>query len=294
MVMNFGQKVEERSNDIIPKNSLVWCVFALRGLKNSRETNGRYLDVELTVCEGQPYARRKIWTMIGDPYDANNKEEFRTMGTATIRRILEACKGANPQIPESYSLNAFEDLNGLVVPVLVTVQKGNKEYPDDKNGADFLSPYSGLKKIVESYKLLTEGKHFYGKEEAPAPAAQGNMFGTAPSAPPVGAPMFGNSTPQAAPAAQPGWLAPASAAQPPAQPPTQPQALPAAGAPVGFPQGQAPAQPQAVPYANPAAPQPPVQTNTAPAAPPAGGFPSNPAQPVGYPAQYPAQNTSGQ
>lgn len=274
-MLNFGQKVAEKSNDVIPKNTLLWGVINIREIKNSRETNGRYLDIEMTVADNIPYARRKVWTKIADPFDSNNSEEWRTMGYGAIRRILEAVKGATPDNANSYVLNQLQDIHGLMVPFMVTVEKAKDGY-DDKNGAEFLSPFSSVKKIVESFKLLQAGTYLYGKAEtAPAPG-QNSMFTGTGAPPPVAAP---NQPPAAAApsAAGPGWLAPPAAANPPTVAPAQ-------VAPASFSPGQ-PVIPQtsgSAPAA--AAPAPAPAANMAAVATPASTSPSNWSPP---PAQFP-------
>lgn len=275
MPMNFGQKVEEKSfdNETIPKDTLVWCNLNVREIKHSRDTNGQYLDIELTVDEGQPYAKRKIWDKIANPFDTNNSEEWRNMGYGAIRRILEACRGATPDNPNSYVLNQLTDLSGLRVPICVGIEKGTQQYPNDKNRAEYLSPYSSIKKVVKCFELLNQGQHQYGDAKQAAQPQQGNLLQTGQATPP----------PAQMPAAQP-------AAVPAAQPPQDPnwlaqQQQPAQNA--GFQQGAAPAQ-QAAPPATPAANQPPA---TAPAATlPATNvstFPSNQGADGGWPAQFP-------
>lgn len=299
--LNFGHKVEEKNTDTIPKNTLLWCVLAVRGIKNSRETNGRYLDIELTVLDNQPYARRKIWDKLADPFDGNNSEEWRNMGYLAIRRILEAVKGATPENANSYSLNRLEDLHGLTVPVIVGIEKGKDGY-EDKNRADYLSPHSTQKKIVEAYRLLMSGVNKYGNDEKPAVPQKGSMFTGTATPPPAGfQPPAG--APAAAPqSSAPGWLAapqngPAAAPAPQThQAPPQQGFAPQPAQPVGFPQGTAPAQPQQAPahtgYANAVPPQSAPMNTGHPAA-PAGASPSNQgwAPPAGAPA--PAQFPTG-
>lgn len=240
-MLNFGQQIPEKefSGEVIPKNTLVWCVLSIREIKNSKETNGRYLDCELTVYEGQPFAGRKMWDKIADPYDNLNSEEWRLMAYQTIRRILEATKGANPSQPNSYSLNQLTDLNGSIVPVLVGVEKGNDRYPDDKNKVEYLSPFSTVKKIVEAFTLLQSGVHEYAKAKTTAAPQQGNMFtGTATPPPPamMSAPSMQAKT------SGPAWLAPQQSA-----PATPAGSIPAQGQGQGglpsgnFQQGPAPA-----------------------------------------------------
>ena len=314
MPLNFGHKVEEKSfdNDVIPKDTLAWMVVNVRGFQNSKQTNGRYLDIELTVAENQPYAKRKIWDKIADPFDAQNSEEWRNMGYGAIRRILEAVKGATPDNPNSYVLNRLEDISGLVVPVLIGIEKGTKEYPDPKNRVDYLSPHSSVKKIVECYGLRQQGIFKYGKDEPATNDGQSSLFGSAP-APTTPAAMPPAATPpqQTQPAAggAPGWLAdqgqPAAApAQPAANPPqgyppapgtpqSHTQGYEAAPANTGFPSGQPQPQPQQGQpgqYAASATSIPPTGSTTAPQSAP-NATPS-PSEGYAQPAQFPG--TQGQ
>lgn len=280
MPLNFGQQVEEKTfdNDVIPKDTLVWMVVNVRGIQNSKETNGRYLDVELTVAEGQPYEKRKIWDKIADPFDAQNSEAWRNMGYGAIRRILEAVRGADPSNPNSYVLKRLEDIGGLTVPVVVGIEKGSKEYPDDKNRVEYLSPHSSVKKIVECYNLLQQGINQYGKSKSSGSNdGQGNLLSQGPAPTPAAMPPAQQPAAQQQPTqnAGPGWLAPQGQApqgQPPAAAPAPQAAPPQQQAPAqGFTQGQPPAQPQqAAPYQPPAA----TATSAPPASQPQTGQPS--------------------
>lgn len=293
-MLNFGQKVEEKSNDVIPKDALLWAVINLREIKNSRESNGRYLDIELTIADNQPYARRKIWTMIADPFDANNSEEWRAMGYGAIRRILEAVKGATPDNANSYTLAQLHDLHGLMVPIITTIEKGKDGY-DDKNKCEFLSPYSSVKKIVEGFRLLQTGVYTMAKEtKAPAAPTAGSLFTGTATPPPAN--MVHNAPPAAAQGGPaPGWLAPAvtpgvvaGGAAPAAGGYTAPQQ--------SFPAGQPAVPTQAHTHAGLATVAPaPGTAPSAPqghAAPPAQTSPSNGgwAPPGAAPAQFPGQS----
>lgn len=324
--MNFGTPVQERSQgDLIPKDTLLWVRADVRGIKNSKQTNGRFVDIELTIAENQTFAGRKLWDTIMDPYDNLNSVEARDMGTGKIRRILEGVFGARPDNPNSYQLPSYEALGGQhLIPVCVGIQKAKADSGyDDKNTVEYLSPHSSVKKVVECYNLLKNGVNKWekagGAKPAAAPAQQGF------SMPPQAQPQQGGFTPPAAapaPAQQnaPGWLG-----QPPGAAPaatsglavqTPPAATPApqggqqfpqshtapaaAGAPMAAP-GAAPVNQQMQPQgfqqpqgqgfaANAGQLQPPAATNTAPAATPATPSPSNGwAPPAGNPAQLPGQ-----
>jgi hypothetical protein len=323
-MLNFGNKVEERSNDLIPKDTLLWMRITVRGMKNSKETNGRFADLELTIAENQPYAGRKVWDTIMDAFDATNSQAARDLGTSKVRRILEGVFGARPDNQNSYALPNYEALGGQhLVPVRIDIQKAKAGSGyEDKNVVDYLSPHSSVKKVVECYNLLRSGVNKYEKAGgAPAPAAGAHPgFGMQPQPQPSGF-----TPPAQAPAAPaggnaPGWLAPAQtppAAAPAPQappagfqtPPAQPTAMAAAGGFQPAPASAAPVQemnnppgfqsPQQAGFA-PAAgntPQtPPMQADTVNAAPSPSSAPAQGwAPPQGaMPAQLPGQGNGQQ
>jgi len=213
-MLDFSAKIEERDFDLIPKGTLLWAVINLKGVKASNSTTSKYLDIELTIDEGQPYARRKIFVKVGDPNHQGNSEEYRKMGYGAIRRILEASFGATPANPQSYNVipdPTYHVLHGKRVPVKVTIEKGKDGY-EDKNSVEFLSPHSSVKSVAKSFEDLKAGKHIpdgaAAQPQQAAPAAQSGFFGQGQSAAPSQA---------AAQPAGPSWLGQPSAAQPAAQ-----------------------------------------------------------------------------
>ena len=125
--------------DVIPNGTLLWVIFNLRGLKSS-QAGGEYLDVELTVDEGQPFERRKIWEMIGNPEHSGNSDQYRQMGQTTIARILECCNNAGPHNLAGYNLPRFEMLSGLRVPIKVGVKPAKDGYEAKNRVAEWLTP----------------------------------------------------------------------------------------------------------------------------------------------------------
>lgn len=200
-MLDFSQKAEEKNNDLIPAGTLLWAIMNVRGVKDSKSSSSRYLDVELTIDDtpGQPYARRKIWDMIGDPLHAGNSEEYRNMGLASIRRILEVAFAANPNVPDTYKvLTDYSQMTGKRVAIQVRVEKAKEGSGyDDKNKVEYLSPHSSVKTIVKKFEDLKAGKHAPEGKAAPAAANQQAGFGfTGQGVPPV---PPGNSGPD--------WLA---------------------------------------------------------------------------------------
>lgn len=182
---------------LIPNGQLAWAIINVRGLKASQK-GGQYIDVELTLDDGQPYARRKLWEMIGDPQHPGNSEAYRQMGTVAICRILEAARGAGPNNQAAYRINAFTDLNGLRVPVKIKVEKGTGGYDDKNKVAEWLTPNPESKTGFADYQLLVSGVH-NKTAAAPAPSAPQGGFGSPQQTQPSQPQAFG---------AQPGFQQP--------------------------------------------------------------------------------------
>lgn len=208
-MLDLSAQPTEQDNDLIPQNQLAWAILKLREIKTSSDTGTRYLDMELTIDEGQPYAKRKIWINIMDPLAAQNSEGAKNMGLMMLRRIMEAAMGATPDNPQSYQqLQDYTQLNGMRVPVKITVKKEKDPRYDDKNQVEFLSPHSSVKSVVKAYDALVhEGVNNLSelKDDAPQqggagmpPAQPQGGFGN----PPAGSPPQGQP-PQQQPAQQP-------------------------------------------------------------------------------------------
>lgn len=225
MPLDFSQPAEEKDFGLMPKGQLAWTIFKVREYKTSQAGN-KYLDVELTVNEGQPYAKKKLWINIMDPLAPNNTDGAKNMGLMMLRRIMEAAMGATPDNPASYQkINRYEDLNGLLVPVMVTIEKSDDPEYDDKNSVEFLSPFSGVSKIVKAYNMLAEDKVYNinsspkSSHQSSNPQASANQpFGQG----------FNQHTPQQQQAPQPQQQAPNVVPNQQQQNPNQPPATPTA------------------------------------------------------------------
>lgn len=134
-----GSAGASSGSDCIPAGQVAYAILTVRGLKGSAK-GGQYLDVELTIDEGQPYARKKVWEMIGDPNHPGNSEKYREMGTIAITRILEAGRGAGPNNLAGYKIDNYEQLSGLRVAVKLKVEPGDSGYPDKNKVAEWLTP----------------------------------------------------------------------------------------------------------------------------------------------------------
>lgn len=185
MSMNFAGYAGQGSDfDLLPKGLLVFANLQVRGVQTSA-TPSRYLDVELTVDQGQPFAGRKLWDKIGDPFFQGNSEKYRQMGQVAITRILEAGRGAGPNNPAAYQLNDFSELSGLRVPIKVGVEEGSDGHDDKNRVTEWLTPNPASASGYKGFQKLTSGDHGLPQPNGAAPAASG--FGNAPAAsPPAG------------------------------------------------------------------------------------------------------------
>lgn len=224
MSLGFGadQSFGGQSNDLIENGFLCWAHVIVRGLKTSERTGSRYLDLELTISEGQKNERRKIWVNVMDFTYEHNSEGARSMGIAAIQHMLEAAGVFRADQPETYSQfdqggieQIAHALDQTQVAIRVKVEKGRDGYADRNTVGDWLSPNPKSRSFKMFSALAEKGAHVYGATAA-APAAA-PKFGAAPVAaqpaaaftPTPAAQQTPNPTvPAAAPAggAVPSWL----------------------------------------------------------------------------------------
>ena len=96
-------------------------------------TGSVYLDAEYTVLEG-PYAKRKIWSMIG-LYSASGPN-WANMGRSLVRGILNSARGLSdkdnsPDAQNARRISGFADLDGIEFVARIDV--GTDANGDDKN-----------------------------------------------------------------------------------------------------------------------------------------------------------------
>ena len=84
-----------------------------------------FLDVEFTILEG-PYAKRKIWGMIG--LYSDNGPMWGNMGKAFIKGILNSAKGISPKdtsdtAAEARRIDNFKQLDGIEFAARIDITK---------------------------------------------------------------------------------------------------------------------------------------------------------------------------
>jgi len=143
---DFSSADDQQSFDIIPKGTIARVRMTIKpgGYDDHREgwtggyatqnaTSGAvYLNCEFVVVEG-PYARRKVWSLIG-LYSAKGPE-YANMGRSFIKAILNSARGVSskddsPQAMAARRINGFVDLDGIEFVARIDVEK------DQRNGTD--------------------------------------------------------------------------------------------------------------------------------------------------------------
>jgi hypothetical protein len=132
--------------DLIPAGTIAKVVIAVRDIKYSQSTGGRYLDLEL-IIDGGKYDRRRIFGIICDPWDDKTSEKAKEMAVGTITRIMESIGVFNPSSPETY--NAFNDagiqevamsMSAKSVFIVIGIQKGKDGRADKNEVKEWTSP----------------------------------------------------------------------------------------------------------------------------------------------------------
>ena len=196
--------------NLIPKGTLAKVRLSIRpggfedasqgwtgGYATRGSTGAVYLNGEFTVLEG-PYAKRKIWTLIG--LYSPKGPDWANMGRSLIRGMLNSARGlsdkdVSPQAQAARRISGFADLDGLEFVARIDI--GTDTNGDDKNevrGA-----------VTPDHKDYAQvmGRHTVQPAYAPAPSYPAPTP-TAPAAPvPSTAPAA--HAPQGAPDMRPTW-----------------------------------------------------------------------------------------
>jgi hypothetical protein len=178
-MMDFSGAAGAATNfDLLPKGLLVWAILQVRGVKTGG-SGSRYLDVELTIDQGQPFAGRKLFDKIGDPFFQGNSEKYRQMGMIAVTRILEAARNAGPHNPAGYQLADFTQLSGARVPIKVGIEEGTDGHEDKNRVAEWLTPNPQSQSGYKGFEKLSKGDHGLPQTQTQQPVNSG--FSGAPA-----------------------------------------------------------------------------------------------------------------
>ena len=130
----------QSNTNVIPKGTLAKVHMTLRpggfddasqgwtgGYAKRGTTGSVYLDAEFTVLDG-PYAKRKIWSLIG--LYSPNGPNWANMGRGLLRGILNSARGISdkdnsPEAQAKRRINGFVDLDGLEFVARIDIGKAN-------------------------------------------------------------------------------------------------------------------------------------------------------------------------
>lgn len=192
----------EEQHDVIPGGTLAKVCMTIRKgnfdnpnmgwtggyATRNPEKGSCYLDCEYVVLEG-PFARRKVWSLIG--LHSPKGEKWANMGRAFVKAILNSARGISakdnsPQAQSARQISGFADLDGIEFVARIDVEdddRGQKNKiskaitPDHKDYASIMHGGSGT----------SGGSGNYGGGTPPAPGTPSTP--AAPATPaPSGAP----------------------------------------------------------------------------------------------------------
>jgi len=142
---DFNDAEDQAAFDVIPPKTLVKVRMTLKpgGYDNpnlgwtggyatrNHTTGAAYLSAEFVVLEG-PFARRKIWSLIG--LHSEKGPAWGNMGRSFLRAILHSARGIHPDDNSPHAqagrcIQSFADLDGLEFVARIDVEK-------DQNGED--------------------------------------------------------------------------------------------------------------------------------------------------------------
>ena len=144
---DFNSAEDQGSFDLIPKNTLARVRMTIRpgghddfsqgwngGYATQSDATGAvYLNCEFVVTDG-PYAKRKIWSLIG--LYSPKGPEWSNMGRAFIKGMLNSARGLHPsdntpQAQQARRIQGFADIDGM--EFVVKVETDRDQNGDEKN-----------------------------------------------------------------------------------------------------------------------------------------------------------------
>jgi hypothetical protein len=194
---DYNDAVSQTAYDLIPKGTILPVRMTIKpggyddnsqgwtgGYATRNDTTGSvYLSAEFVITEG-PFARRKVWSLIG--LLSQKGPEWGSMGRSFVRGILNSSRGLSdkdnsPQAQTSRRINGFADLDGI--EFLAKVDVGKDQNGDAKNELRFaVTPdHKDWQTFQESGGLWRPTGII---ASAPAPAASTTTTDTPPTANP--------------------------------------------------------------------------------------------------------------
>ncbi|WP_084861263.1 hypothetical protein [Salibaculum halophilum] len=191
----------QSNTNVIPKGTLAKVRLTIRpggfddpaqgwtgGYARRGATGAVYLDAEYTVLEG-PYARRKIWSLIG--LYSPKGPDWANMGRSLVRGMLNSARGISdkdnsPEAQAARRIDGFADLDGLEFVARIDIGT-------DTNGEDKNEIRAAVTPDHRDYaQIMGTAPSMASQTQHPAPAPQHH-------APAAAAPAQGYPAPQPQP-----------------------------------------------------------------------------------------------
>ena len=168
-------KTGSSSIELIPAGTIAKVVIIVRDIKHSQSTGAKYLDLELVV-DGGKYDRRRIFSVICDPWDPATSEKAKEMAVGGITRVMESIGVFNPANPDTYNVfnnasinEVAEAMNTKSLYIVIGIQKGKDGRADKNEVKEWTSP-NPKSNGYKSYQLAQSGAESVGGAVG-APAA---------------------------------------------------------------------------------------------------------------------------
>jgi len=189
----------QSNTNVIPKGTLAKVRMTIRpggfddpaqgwtgGYARRGATGAVYLDAEYTVLEG-PYARRKIWSLIG--LYSPKGPDWANMGRSLVRGMLNSARGISdkdnsPEAQAARRIDGFADLDGLEFVARIDI--GTDTNGEDKNEirAAVTPDHRDYAQIMGTAPAMAP-QNSVPHQHAPAPQPQPTPTQQAPAAPGV-------------------------------------------------------------------------------------------------------------
>lgn len=135
---------------LIPHGTLAWATVHFIERATSKK-GGDYAKTEIVIQDG-PYAGQRIYSVLMNPFDVNNRDSSKPvdgakMAITAIARMAETCGVfvvGNKESYKQFNGKSFNEvihaLNGKQIAIKIKIKKGEDGHDDRNEIAEYLSP----------------------------------------------------------------------------------------------------------------------------------------------------------
>jgi hypothetical protein len=214
----------KQNSNLIPKGTIAKVRLTIRpggfddpsqgwtgGYARRGSTGSVYLDVEYTVLEG-PYAKRKVWSMIG--LYSPNGPGWGNMGRGFVRGVLNSARGLSdkdnsPEAQNARRISGLGDLDGIEFVARIDVGKDSNgedkneiRQPVTRDHKDYASVMGGVA-VPMAYAAPLPAYSAPPQQAAYAPPPQQHVYAAPQAQPPTYAPQQAEPAPSTG--VRPNW-----------------------------------------------------------------------------------------